>query len=387
MTDDLYLLHLLHDFNIYNFFFDFVNYLFLLILFSFCYRNKFLSKRMFIVLSLCSLGPFFVNFFIMDWWYMPDQAKYFRETQQFREYLLTRTGYASNANYIRFPSIILASMPIPFIETINSIGFINKGMLGILTITLFHKKYIDKYFFYFLNLCPSVFLYSSLSLKDNLVLVYCLLIVVSIIYHRGYLINVILIVLLFYLKPLHSILLFVYFFIYNICFSGKYLDLNIIIAILILVALYFKFDEILEYFDRRRTSFFEEANVIKSSYIGLDFTSFSVIKILLKDLFRFILSPLNLQLNFKLIIQSFENFFLYTYVIYLYLKLYKFDRNKAIFWFLSCLFGLMSYGTLIVSDGTIARYKYSFLIIIIFAIYSELRIIKKLNLKSKIISS
>ena len=146
-----------------------------------------------------------------------------------------------------------------------------------------------------------------------------------------------------------------------------------------LAVLYFKFEEIVEYFDRRRYSFFEEANVIKSSYIGLDFTSFSVIKILLKDLFRFILSPLNLQLNFKLVIQSFENFFLYTFGVYLSLKLYRFDRKKAIFWSLSCLFGLMSYGTLIVSDGTIARYRYSFLVIIIFAIYSELRNIKKLN--------
>ena len=138
-------------------------------------------------------------------------------------------------------------MPMPFIETLTVSDSINKGKQGIFTITLFHKKYIDKYFFYFLNLCPSIFLYSSLSLKDNLVLIYCLFIILSIIYQRGYLINIILIVLLFYLRPLHAILLFVYFFTYNLCFSGKFLDLNIIIAILILVALYFKFEEIFEY--------------------------------------------------------------------------------------------------------------------------------------------
>ena len=146
-----------------------------------------------------------------------------------------------------------------------------------------------------------------------------------------------------------------------------------------LVALYFKFEEIHEHFDRRRYSFFEEAGNFKDNYIKLDFASFSVIKILLRDTFRFILSPINQQLNFKLVIQSFENFLLYTFIVYLSLKLYKLDRKKAIFWSLSCLFGLMSYGTLIVSDGTIARYRYSFLVIIIFAIYSELRNIKKLN--------
>ena len=146
-----------------------------------------------------------------------------------------------------------------------------------------------------------------------------------------------------------------------------------------LVALYFNFEEIHEFFDRKRYSFFVETGVIKNTYNELDFTSFSVIKTLLTDTLRFILSPLTQQLNFKLVIQSFENFFLYTFGVYLSLKLYKLDREKAIFWSLSCLFGLMSYGTLIVSDGTIARYRYSFLIIIIFAIYSELRNIKKLN--------
>tara|TARA_B100000787_G_scaffold153374_1_gene127543 strand:+ start:237 stop:683 length:447 start_codon:yes stop_codon:yes gene_type:complete len=146
-----------------------------------------------------------------------------------------------------------------------------------------------------------------------------------------------------------------------------------------LVALHFNFEEIVDYLHRRRFSFFEEANVFKNTFIELDFTSFSVIKILLKDTFRFLLSPLNLQMNFKIITQSFENFFLYTLLVYLSLKLYKLDRKKAIFWSLSCFFGLMSYGTLIVSDGTIARYRYSFLVIIIFAIYSELRNIKKLN--------
>jgi hypothetical protein len=239
---------------------------------------------MFIVLLLCSLGPFFINFFLIEWWFMPDQAKYFQETHQFRDYLISGLSYtiiSDSAEYIRLPSMILAFMPIPFIETINSIGFIHKGLLGIFTITLFHKKYIDKYFFYFLNLCPSIFLYSSLSLKDNLVLIYCLLIILSIIYHRGYLINIILIVLLFYLRPLHAILLFVYFFTYNICFSGKFLDLNIIIGILMLVALYFKFEEIHEYFDRRRYSFFLETREVHNTYTELEFNSFSVIKAIL----------------------------------------------------------------------------------------------------------
>ena len=388
--DDLYLFHLIHTINLYNFFFDFVNYLFLVLIFTFCYRHKYVEKRMYILLLLCGLGPFFVNFFVFDWWYMPDQAKYSLEAQQFRDYLLTGENYIVSANYIRIPSLIFAIMPIPFIETINSIGFIHKGMLGIFTVVLFHKKFIDKYFFYFLNLCPSVFLYSSLSLKDNLILVYCLLIILAIIYHRGFVLNVILILLLFYLRPLHAILMFIFFFVYNLCFTRKIFEINILVGILMLVALYFKAEEIFEYFNRRRYSFFEESSTYQEIYVELDNSLFSI-SILLKDTFRFILSPLNSALNPKLAIQTIENFFLYSYIIHLSTKLYKFNKKKAIFWFLSCIFGLASYGSLIFADGTIARYRYSFLIFIIFAIYSELKISKekllKKNIKSKLVGS
>ena len=41
---------------------------------------------------------------------------------------------------IILPSIIYGLFPIPFIETINSIGFINKCLLGLTTIYLFHKS-------------------------------------------------------------------------------------------------------------------------------------------------------------------------------------------------------------------------------------------------------
>ena len=71
---------------------------------------------------------------------------------------------------IIFPSIIYGLFPIPFIETINSIGFINKCLLGLTTIYLFHKKLINKIFFFNKHLAKYIF-YSSISLKDTLSLI------------------------------------------------------------------------------------------------------------------------------------------------------------------------------------------------------------------------
>ena len=134
---------------------------------------------MFIWISLCSLSPFFINHFFMEWWYMPDQVKYFRGAQMVRELnidIFTRIHEVGKFTVI-LPSIIFGLFPIPFIETINSIGFINKCLLGLTTIYLFHKQIINKITFYFINIWPSVFLYSSLSLKDNLSLVLSILFV------------------------------------------------------------------------------------------------------------------------------------------------------------------------------------------------------------------
>ena len=35
-------------------------------------------KNMFYVLVLCSSSPLIVNNLLIDWWYLPDQAKYFK---------------------------------------------------------------------------------------------------------------------------------------------------------------------------------------------------------------------------------------------------------------------------------------------------------------------
>ena len=39
---------------------------------------------MFYVLVITAVGPFLINGVIIDWGFMPDQAKYFRQTQFLR---------------------------------------------------------------------------------------------------------------------------------------------------------------------------------------------------------------------------------------------------------------------------------------------------------------
>ena len=171
------MIHLVHTLNLRNFFFDFTDYLFVILILSIFFSKKIIDNKMFIWISVCSLGPFFINHFFMEWWYMPDQSKYFSGAQKVRELNLNifSRSHEIGKFTIIFPSIIFGLFPIPFIETINSIGFINKCLLGLTTIYLFHKKLINKITFYFINIWPSIFLYSSISLKDTLSLILSIL--------------------------------------------------------------------------------------------------------------------------------------------------------------------------------------------------------------------
>ena len=59
---------------------------------------------MFYALILSALGPFIINTFLIDWSFMPDQAKYLRQTQSLR-YL---DFYQSEKYSVYVPSLIFS---------------------------------------------------------------------------------------------------------------------------------------------------------------------------------------------------------------------------------------------------------------------------------------
>ena len=84
------MLHLVHTNSLDNIFFDLCNFLFLVIIFFYFYKKKYVEKHMFYVLILCSSSPLIVNNLLIDWWYLPDQAKYFKQAESFRDFNFTK---------------------------------------------------------------------------------------------------------------------------------------------------------------------------------------------------------------------------------------------------------------------------------------------------------
>ena len=368
------MLHLVHTLNLRNFFFDFTDYVFIILIFSIFFSKKIIDAKMFLWISVCSLGPFLFNHLLLEWWYMPDQVKYFTGAQKIREINFDIFGRMHEIGKftIILPSIIYGLFPIPFIETINSIGFINKCLLGLTTIYLFHKKAIDRNIFFLINIWPSIFLYSSVSLKDTLSLILAFLFVFFLT-KKNYVICLILIILTLSIKIINFFLFVIIFLTYFI-FFGKNIIRNLHLAIIVILLFFsiYNFDYCLQLLNKYRFGFFEEANISLKSYEEINFNIY-FFQILILDFFKFIFSPFPNIKNYMILFQFIENIFIYSLLILLFKKLYKEKKKKFVFWIFSTFYSISLYSLLIFSDGTIARYKYVILTLFIFAIYTEIK--------------
>lgn len=366
------MLYFFEEYSLYYFYVDVINYFFLLLIYFNLYKIKLITKDILLFTSLLSISPFLINNFIIDWWFIPDQLKYLKLSNEFRN-----IDFSVNKITVLASSMIFSIFPLPFIESYNSIGFINRGIISLFTILLLNKKVICKNFFYFVNLVPSVIFYSSVSLRDTLSLVLiisCAYLLINQIKNTK--IYILTFFLLFLIKPINFYLLLVVFFLYYILFNKSFSKkAKLIIIFFSIIILSLIFDNVLHYFNFRRYYMLIESNEFNKIFqqnIELNFYS---LKILLKDMLNFIISPLTTISSTRLlgILQVFENLFLYSFLGLLYYELFSINKRKFYFWISILLMFFLVYGSLVFSDGSIARYRYVVLVFLIFAVYQEIK--------------
>ncbi len=361
------MLHLLHTPSLYNFFLDCINYAFIILVFYFFFKNKIIDQKLFLCLIICSSTPFFINHYLFNWGFMPDQAKYFNQANTLRNFEFDKLGKLTTI----FPSLIYAIFPIPFIETINSIAFINKCVLGLTTIYLYHKKVIDKLLFILLNFWPSVLLYSSVSLKDTLI--FCLLILFVNYQNKNE--NLKCWIIILFLIPMKILFSFILFSI--LVFKKIFKDIKfsyhhlISLASIIFVLIYFR-DSLAYAINDLRYGFFYETYSYNYKFSEISVNLYFPLQ-LLSELLRFVISPFPNIYNVNLLLQFIENIFFYVLLVFLLGKLYIIDKKKFLFWLGSIIYSLSFLSVLLFSNGTIARYKYSILFYFILTIYLEIK--------------
>ena len=349
--------------------YDLPNLLFIIIFaFSF-YRLGYIPSWICFLLIIGAFFPFLFNDFIFPENYMPDQKKYFHIANSIRGLDLNYIQYSRN---VEVSSWILSLVPLPFIETINSLGFINKFIYTLLVVYLYSSKKIRGIPLFILIFYPSLLMYTSLSLRDTLILLFMLLSVIYFI-EKKFSLSLFFLVFLSIIKFQNAFILILYFLFHSLFTPKTYFyKLRYFIILSFFPLLIFYINDIILLIDFYRAAMYREDGGEMSLYIPISNVNQFVILSLLSAPY-FLMKPFFWEASsFLQLIQSIENLFILLTVI-LYLKiLFRINKRLTIKWLVFLVLSFSIYGVVVFNYGTAVRYKFPFLVLFFVCSYYEI---------------
>ena len=357
-----------------NFIYLLLNYLITISIISFFSIKYNIKKRYFIMLVATAVAPILLNGPLMEWSALPDQSKYLSETMKIRNLdFYNLDGRLS----IFLPSLIFAISPFIFIESFNSIGFINRTFLSLFIIYLLKKK-VNPLLIYYLTLSPTILLYTSTALKDCIIIILSTFVFIGITKNK-FLVLLIPATILNFIKVQNAYIMFLMYvshkYIFNIKFPYKKFFTAIIVLIIFMFILV-KEDLFIQTINRYFYNFcFEDALCVT----GEQYKNYLELLLSIPSrIFLFIISPFPQVNSIIKICIVIENVIVIYYLTSIFSNFFTNRKKEFYFWFTSIFVFISMYAITITNHGTISRYKITF--IIPFLIILEL--IKK-NKKNK----
>jgi len=351
------------------------------------YRLNFINSNSLIAWLGIFLSPLLFNYLLFSPYLFPDQFEYAREAISVKA---NGTSWAdiffySNNNFnlstenfapistVVFSSKILSTIPLLNYMTVTSLAFANKAILFI-TFLWFKRFFNNENEILLYFLIPSILLYSSLAIRDTLIIVISIFFIINLI--RGKIIwSILALIPLFILKIQMFAILLIYLVGYAIFQAHRSKNFFIFFIFIFLISGLILEDLILLILDRYRLAFIAEDFVGVDgaiSYQGWDLygggeesvpelsSIFSAIFLGLLNLPILLLIPM--PWNWSGIfypLQTIESIFL----VYLYFNL---SRNKGvlmdyqyIFLTFILIMGLSIYALLMANEGTFVRYRFT----------------------------
>jgi hypothetical protein len=352
-----------------SFIFDFPNFLLCVIAVLVVSKWAKLPNSFSLLLFFHCLIPFFLNDVLFPASYMPDQFKYSNTVNEIRSF----SEVSFPVPTVVISSYMLAFIPLPFTETIKSLGFFNKFIFILLFGFLYRKKILTSYSAYFFLLYPSLALYTGLSLRDTLIVCFMIL-------GAYYASQRKLVMFIFWIAPLLFIkfqnllimLPLVVFIIFKIDLKGINLRVGtywFLVSMLFLILFSPLISPEINFF--RLAMYLEDGGENPDSVpmIG-GVTDFLVLGG--NNAFYFLFKPFPWEAGNSLqLIQSFENLVIGILLVRITVKNWKVHKKHILFWFYFLIFSLTIYGLVVFNFGTAARYRFPFIVIyIIFICYS-----------------
>ncbi|MDC0942059.1 hypothetical protein OAS63_02300 [Gammaproteobacteria bacterium] len=353
----------------YYYLFEFANFSFLGLFALYIYKIQLININSFMGWLVIFFSPLLFNYFLISPYSFGDQFLYSGET-----FLLKANGESFfQTDHVDFAGKILGAVPLPNFMTVTSVAFSNKLLL-FLTFLWFKRYFVNENQVFLFFLIPSLVLYSSLALRDTMIIIFSILFLISLLKDK-YLFAIILLYPIFILKIQMFLFLSLYF-IGRIIFRAhkSYVLAGFFISFLLLGSLILE-DQVLLLINTYRWGFAAENFSLDNGYssyvawnlygddIAASLEIFSIPEAVLKSIInlpKFLLLPMpwNWSNPFH-IVQTFESIFLVYLFGYLAIREKAYENNEFILLLIILLFGLMLYSLIMANEGTFVRYRFT----------------------------
>ena len=347
-----------------------------------------IPAKYFIVISAHLFFVFLTNDVLFPAGFMPDQFRYIYAASNIRESGFDLSIYQNfDMNYsvnVSNSALFFALFPIPFLDSIYSISIINFILYSLIFIYLYNNKILTGFSIWFYLLYPSLALYSAIGGRDIIIL---LIMIMSFyqVYKGNSITSVIVATPLLFIKFQNFILYLIALLLYLLIkkYSKKTvlkftLLLSLAISLLIFSLSLISLDEI----NFIRLNMFLEDGGIEAEYNVLNSWA-DIIRYGLTGVVFTFLYPLPWDINGPLqLYQWFENIIIIAIITVIIKKLIKLHNKFKYLLFSYLIIYSSVYGLIVSNYGTLARYKFSFILVfIIFSIklIHDEKIKKQLN--------
>lgn len=367
--------------------YELANFSFLGLLLLFAYRLHYInSTSLFVWLGIFST-PLFFNYLLFEPGLFGDQFQYAAEVMSLKSSGIsidpirnTAVGYEQDEKIfwgafhpITFSVKILGLTPLPNYMTVTSLAFANKLLLFI-TFLWFKRFFKDENKVLLFFLIPSMILYSSLALRDTLIIIISLIFIINLI--RGnYILSFVLLYPLFILK-IQMFLVFSLYFIAKLLFQAhKYKTMFLIFLLAILFGGFILEEELLALLNMYRIGFAAEdfnlgggersyaAWALYGEDLALSLQLQSFPEAILTSLLRlpeFLLLPMPWNWsNIFYPIQTMESCLLIYFLYKISIQAKLFYNQEFILLLFILLVGMSMYALVMANEGTFVRYRFT----------------------------
>jgi hypothetical protein len=341
---------------------DILNLLIIICVILIAFGFKIIPLWLGLIQILYAFAPFLLNDFIFPTSFMSDQFRYIDHVKAIRSF---DWDYVDGSGTVELASWMMAMIPLPYVETVYSLGFFNRLIATILTIWLYSFIKIRGLAFSLYLLYPSFIIYSSLALRDTLILFFMITSLVYFIKGKRFF-SLIFLSPLFFLKFQNFYLILIIYTIQkifdnkSIIFKYKYIIYSSLLALLFING-----DQLIERIDFYRLAMFYDNGGARSEYTNIN-NFYDLLKVGFFSSFYFLIKPLIWEAtNFFQLALSIESFGLLFFLIIFFFQIYKKNNIICLKWIFSLFVCMFVYGLVVSNFGTSGRYKFPIILFVV----------------------